>query len=142
MEQKEVTEKPWTGRFTESTDAFVEAFTASVTFDQRMASYDIRGSIAHARMLAEVDVLTAEERDQIMEGLEEILEEINSGSFSWSIALEDVHMNIESRLVQKIGDLEVMQEVARGEMDRYWKRVMNDVEFIFIFYFFLSPIFD
>ena len=70
MEVKTVTEKPWTGRFTESTDAFVEAFTASVTFDQRMAHYDIRGSVAHARMLADVGVLTSEEQQQIVAGLE------------------------------------------------------------------------
>ncbi|MBC8519768.1 MAG: argininosuccinate lyase [Gammaproteobacteria bacterium] len=118
MEQPETTEKPWTGRFTEPTDLFVEAFTASVTFDQRMADYDIRGSIAHARMLAEVDVIAAEERDQIIEGLEEILEEIRSGSFKWSIALEDVHMNIESKLVQKIGDVGKKLHTGRSRNDQ------------------------
>jgi argininosuccinate lyase len=114
----EVKEKPWTGRFTESTDAFVEAFTASVTFDQRMAHYDIRGSIAHARMLAEVGVLTAEEQQQIVEGLESILQEIQAGDFNWSIALEDVHMNIESRLVAQIGDVGKKLHTGRSRNDQ------------------------
>ena len=114
----EVTEKPWTGRFTESTDAFVEAFTASVTFDQRMAHYDIRGSLAHARMLAEVGVLTIEEQQQIVEGLEMILEEIQEGQFNWSIMLEDVHMNIESRLVAQIGDVGKKLHTGRSRNDQ------------------------
>ncbi|MBT3197434.1 MAG: argininosuccinate lyase, partial [Gammaproteobacteria bacterium] len=118
MEQQNVKEKPWTGRFTESTDAFVEAFTASVTFDQRLAYYDIRGSIAHARMLSEVGVLTAEEREQIVEGLESILSEIREGAFHWSIALEDVHMNIESRLVAEIGDVGKKLHTGRSRNDQ------------------------
>jgi len=118
MESPELNEKPWTGRFTESTDAFVEAFTASVTFDQRMAHYDIQGSVAHARMLAEVGVLTDEERDQILQGLEDILEEIKSGAFNWSIALEDVHMNIESKLVSLIGDVGKKLHTGRSRNDQ------------------------
>ena len=118
MEVKTVTEKPWTGRFTESTDAFVEAFTASVTFDQRMAHYDIRGSVAHARMLADVGVLTSEEQQQIVAGLEAILEEIQNGDFNWSIALEDVHMNIESRLVAQIGDVGKKLHTGRSRNDQ------------------------
>jgi len=118
MESPELNEKPWTGRFTESTDAFVEAFTASVTFDQRMAHYDIQGSVAHARMLAEVGVLTDGERDQILQGLEDILEEIKSGAFNWSIALEDVHMNIESKLVSLIGDVGKKLHTGRSRNDQ------------------------
>ncbi len=96
-------EKPWTGRFTEPTDAFVEAFTASVQFDQRMFRQDIAGSIAHAKMLAHVGVITGQERDAIIKGLEEIRAEIERGEFPWSIALEDLHMNIEARLTERIG---------------------------------------
>ncbi len=96
-------EKPWTGRFTESTDAFVEAFTASVQFDQRMFRQDIAGSIAHAKMLAHVGVITGQEREAIIKGLEEIRAEIERGEFPWSIALEDLHMNIEARLTERIG---------------------------------------
>lgn len=93
----------WGGRFSESTDAFVQAFTASVGFDRRMYRQDIRGSQAHATMLAEAGVLTGEERDAIIQGLDEIRAEIEAGEFEWSVALEDVHMNIEARLTDKIG---------------------------------------
>ncbi|MFG1487966.1 argininosuccinate lyase [Oceanospirillum sp. HFRX-1_2] len=101
--QNSATNQQWGGRFNEPTDAFVARFTASVDFDQRMANQDIQGSIAHATMLAKVGVLTDEERDQIIQGLTEIREEIANGEFEWSVALEDVHMNIEARLTQKIG---------------------------------------
>lgn len=95
--------KPWGGRFSEPTDAFVERFTASVQFDKRMYHHDINGSLAHAQMLAKVDVLTGEEYLQIQQGLEEIRSEVQAGQFQWSITLEDVHMNIEARLTDKIG---------------------------------------
>ena len=97
------TNQQWGGRFSEPVDAFVARFTASVEFDQRMAAQDIQGSVAHAKMLASVGVLTDAERDQIIQGLAEIKEEIEKGEFNWSIELEDVHMNIEARLTQKIG---------------------------------------
>ncbi|MEQ8260699.1 MAG: argininosuccinate lyase [Alcanivorax sp.] len=93
----------WGGRFSESTDAFVQAFTASVGFDRRMYRQDIQGSQAHATMLAEAGVLTDDERDAIIQGLDEIRAEIEAGEFEWSVALEDVHMNIEARLTDKIG---------------------------------------
>lgn len=97
------TEKPWGGRFTEPTDAFVEQFTASVEFDQRLYYHDIAGSVAHATMLAKVGVLTEAERDQIIEGLLAIREDIEAGRFQWSVKLEDVHMNIEAALTERIG---------------------------------------
>ncbi len=93
----------WGGRFSEATDAFVAEFTASVQFDQRFYKQDIAGSIAHATMLAKVGVLTTEERDDIIQGLNTIQAEIEAGQFEWRIDLEDVHMNIESRLTQRIG---------------------------------------
>ncbi|MCP5162285.1 MAG: argininosuccinate lyase [Hahellaceae bacterium] len=96
-------DKPWGGRFSEPTDAFVERFTASVGFDQRLYYHDIQGSIAHATMLASVGVLSDAERDQIIQGLNEIRADIEAGQFQWSVKLEDVHMNIESRLTDKIG---------------------------------------
>jgi len=95
--------KLWGGRFTESTDAFVQAFTASVNFDQRLAPYDIQGSIAHAKMLTHVGILTQQECQQIEGGLADILASIQAGEFEWSIALEDVHMNIEAALTERIG---------------------------------------
>ncbi len=93
----------WGGRFSEATDAFVAEFTASVQFDQRFYKQDIAGSIAHATMLAKVGVLTTQERDDIIEGLTAIQADIEAGNFEWRIDLEDVHMNIESRLTQRIG---------------------------------------
>ncbi len=95
--------KLWGGRFSEATDRFVEAFTASVVFDQRLYRHDIAGSIAHARMLAHVGVLSAPECEAIVEGLHDILGEIERGDFAWSVELEDVHMNIEARLTDRIG---------------------------------------
>ena len=97
------TNSAWGGRFSEPTDAFVARYTASVDFDKRMYRQDIQGSIAHAKMLAKVGVLTAQERDDIIRGLEEVRIEIERGEFEWSVALEDVHMNIESALTKKIG---------------------------------------
>jgi argininosuccinate lyase len=102
-EQATSSEKPWGGRFTEPTDAFVERFTASVGFDQRLYHHDITGSIAHATMLAAVGVLTDEERDTIIEGLKAVKADIEAGTFQWSVSLEDVHMNIEARLTDRIG---------------------------------------
>jgi argininosuccinate lyase len=103
MSQKESTSTLWGGRFSEATDAFVQRFTASVDFDKRMYRQDIRGSIAHSKMLAKVGVLTEEEKNAIQNGLREIEAQIDSGEFQWSVELEDVHMNIESALTQKIG---------------------------------------
>lgn len=102
QDQKD-TNASWGGRFSEPVDAFVARFTASVEFDQRMYRQDIQGSIAHAKMLTKVGVLTADERDDILRGLEEIRIEIERGDFEWSIELEDVHMNIEAALTKKIG---------------------------------------
>ena len=97
------TEKLSSARFAEATDAFVEVFTASVDFDQRMAQQDIQGSIAHATMLAHCGILTDQERDDIIRGLTQISEEITKDEFVWSIKQEDVHMNIEARLTDLIG---------------------------------------
>lgn len=97
------TEKLSSARFAEATDAFVEVFTASVDFDQRMAAQDIEGSIAHATMLAHCGILTESECDDIIRGLTQISAEIASGEFVWSIKQEDVHMNIEARLTDLIG---------------------------------------
>jgi argininosuccinate lyase len=96
-------EKLSSARFAEATDAFVEVFTASVDFDQRMAPQDIQGSIAHATMLMRCNILSKQDCDAIVAGLNQISEEIKSGEFIWSIKQEDVHMNIEARLTSLIG---------------------------------------
>ncbi|MFA7619764.1 MAG: argininosuccinate lyase [Thiohalomonadaceae bacterium] len=111
-------EKPWTGRFTEPTDAFVEAFTASVEFDRRLYRHDIAGSIAHARMLAQVGVLTQAEREAIEQGLSAIREEAERGELPWSIRLEDVHMNVESRLTDRIGIVGKKLHTGRSRNDQ------------------------
>lgn len=110
--------KLWGGRFTEATDAFVERFTASIGFDQRLARHDIAGSRAHATMLAEQGVLTAEERDAILAGLGEIEAAIEAGSFPWSVELEDVHMNIEARLTERIGAAGKKLHTGRSRNDQ------------------------
>jgi argininosuccinate lyase len=118
MTETSNTDKPWGGRFTESTDAFVEAFTASVNFDRRLYRYDIQGSRAHARMLAKVGVLANAERDLILEGLNRIEQAIAQGEFEWSISLEDVHMNIESRLTALIGEAGKKLHTGRSRNDQ------------------------
>jgi argininosuccinate lyase len=111
-------EKPWSGRFTEPTDAFVEAFTASVQFDQRLYILDIGGSLAHAYMLERIGVLTEAERKQITDGLDVVEQEIATGQLQWSIALEDVHMNIETRLTQLIGEVGKKLHTGRSRNDQ------------------------
>ena len=108
----------WGGRFTEPTDAFVEAFTASVLFDQRLALVDIQGSLAHAKMLLKIDVLSKDEYISIEKGMAQIKQEISSGDFDWSASLEDVHMNIESRLTQIIGDAGKKLHTGRSRNDQ------------------------
>ncbi len=97
------TDKLSSARFAQATDAFVEIFTASVDFDQRMAQQDIEGSIAHAKMLCKIGILTETECDDIISGLNTITKEIEQGKFNWSIKQEDVHMNIEARLTELVG---------------------------------------
>jgi len=105
-------------RLTQPTNAFVEEFTASVQFDQRMYLQDIQGSVAHATMLAKVGVLTEDERDQIIAGLEKISIEIENDDFEWSIAQEDVHMNIEARLIALIGEVGKKLHTGRSRNDQ------------------------
>jgi argininosuccinate lyase len=118
MNRKNASAKPWAGRFTEPTDAFVEAFTASVDFDQRLYRYDIEGSIAHATMLARQGILSGEERDAIVTGLTRIRERIDAGAFEWSIPLEDVHMNVEAALTADIGDAGKKLHTGRSRNDQ------------------------
>jgi argininosuccinate lyase len=118
MSQDEQTAKPWGGRFSEATDAFVERFTASVNFDQRLYRQDIQGSIAHATMLASVGVLTDAEKIAIVDGLAAIRADIEAGKFEWSIGLEDVHMNIEAALTQRIGGIGKKLHTGRSRNDQ------------------------
>ncbi len=106
------------GRFSEATDEFVEAFTASVSFDQRLYQQDIDGSIAHASMLQKIGILSKTECEQIVAGLRDIQSEIESGNFNWQVALEDVHMNIESRLIELIGNTGKKLHTGRSRNDQ------------------------
>ena len=111
-------EKPWAGRFAEPTDAFVEAFTASVGFDRRLYREDIDGSIAHARMLARQGILSDDECAKISAGLGRIAERIEAGRFEWSVPLEDVHMNIEAALTADIGEPGKRLHTGRSRNDQ------------------------
>ncbi len=110
--------KLWGGRFAEATDAFVQRFTASVEFDERLYKADIEGSIAHATMLEKAGLLTAAELAQIIEGLQAIQADIEAGNFDWSVELEDVHMNIEAALTAKIGDTGKKLHTGRSRNDQ------------------------
>ncbi len=113
-----MTEKLWGGRFTKTTDQLVEAFNASIQFDQRLYREDIRGSMAHAKMLGTVGILTKEEVDSIVTGLAAIRAEIDAGTFEFSVALEDIHMNIEKRLTDRIGSAGAKLHTARSRNDQ------------------------
>ena len=108
----------WGGRFTEPTDAFVEAFTASIEFDQRLAAVDIQASLAHAKMLHKIGILSDDENIAIEQGMAQITREISAGEFNWSLSLEDVHMNIESRLTEIIGDAGKKLHTGRSRNDQ------------------------
>ena len=111
-------QKLWGGRFSKSTDKAVEAFTVSVHYDKRLAYYDIQGSIAHARMLGDCQIISKKESDQIISGLKDILEEIEAGNFNWHDELEDVHMNIEASLTKRIGETGKKLHTARSRNDQ------------------------
>ena len=126
------TNQAWGGRFNEPVDTFVARFTASVDFDQRLAQQDIQGSLAHANMLSQAGVLSEDELQLITTGLEEIAAEIEQGSFAWSVALEDVHMNIEAALTERIGIVGKKLHTGRSRNDqvatdiRLWLRDQID----------------
>jgi len=133
MKDEKSISKPWAGRFDEPTDAFVEAFTASVGFDHRLYRYDIEGSIAHATMLARQGILTDAELAAIVDGLETIRARIDAGDFTWSVPLEDVHMNIEAALTAEIGEAGKKLHTGRSRNDqvatdlRLWVRAEIDL---------------
>ena len=128
-----MSEKAWGGVFNEATSAQVERFTESVSFDRRLYAQDIAGSIAHARMLAHVGLITNDEADQIEQGLSEIRQEIEQGSFEFKVELEDIHMHIERALVERLGDVGRKLHTARSRNDqvstdlRLWVREAIDL---------------
>ena len=110
--------KLWGGRFTQPTDKFVEEFTASIGFEQRLAEYDIRGSKAHAEMLGRQGIVSVEEAEQIIAGLDGILQDIEAGKIEFSIELEDIHMNVEARLIERIGAVGGKLHTGRSRNDQ------------------------
>ncbi|WP_303721420.1 argininosuccinate lyase [Malonomonas rubra] len=111
-------DKLWGGRFTQPTDKFVEEFTASIEFDQRLYRYDIQGSKAHAEMLGRQQIIAASEAQQIIAGLDEILTDIEAGKIKFSVALEDIHMNVEARLIERIGAVGGKLHTGRSRNDQ------------------------
>jgi argininosuccinate lyase len=124
--------KGWSGRFNEPVAELVKRYTASVEFDQRLAEFDIQGSLAHARMLGAQGIIDTTDVDAIERGLSEILQEIRAGHFEWLLDLEDVHLNIEKRLTDKVGDAGKRLHTGRSRNDqvatdvRLWLRATVD----------------
>ena len=110
--------KTWSGRFGEPVSELVKKYTGSIDFDKRLAEWDIQGSLAHAQMLHRAGVLSDEDTAAIRQGMEEILAEIAAGKMAWSLDLEDVHMNIERRLTDKIGDAGKRLHTGRSRNDQ------------------------
>jgi argininosuccinate lyase len=122
----------WSGRFNEPVAELVKRYTASVDFDQRLAAFDIQGSLAHAQMLAAQSIISQEDLSAIEKGLAEVQQEIEAGTFEWLLDLEDVHLNIEKRLTDKIGDAGKRLHTGRSRNDqvatdiRLWLRAVCD----------------
>jgi argininosuccinate lyase len=116
--QVEASKNPWSGRFSQPVSELVQRYTASVGFDQRLADYDIEGSLAHAQMLSAVGIIDNDDLAAIRHGLGQIREEIRSGEFVWRMELEDVHLNIEKRLIALVGDAGKRLHTARSRNDQ------------------------
>ncbi len=108
----------WAGRFDEPMSDLLKRYNASVNFDKRMWRQDIRGSLAHAKMLVKQNIISAEDGEKIQNGMQQIIKEIESGEFQWSLDLEDVHFNIESRLIALVGDAGKRLHTARSRNDQ------------------------
>ena len=126
--------KLWGGRFSKNTNELVDAFNASIDFDKRLYHEDIRGSMAHARMLAKCGIIPAEDGEKIIAGLKDILADIEAGNFDFSVDLEDIHMNVEARLTERIGSAGARLHTARSRNDQvaldmhmYMKREVTEI---------------
>ncbi len=118
MTQSNATQYTWAGRFSEPMSDLVKRYTASVDFDKRMWRQDIRGSLAHARMLARQAIISDQDLLDIERGMAQVQEEIESGRFEWSLDLEDVHLNIEKRLTTLVGDAGKRLHTGRSRNDQ------------------------
>lgn len=134
-EQSSMKSEVWSGRFSEPVDELVQRYTASVTFDKRLAEFDIQGSLAHAEMLCAQKILSEQDYADIQRGLAQIREEVRAGRFDWQIGLEDVHMNIERRLTDLIGDAGKRLHTGRSRNDQvatdirlYLRAAIDDID--------------
>lgn len=134
-----MSEKLWGGRFSKTTDEMVNEFQASIDFDKRMYYEDIAGSIVHATMLVKCGIISEADRDVIIKGLKDILEDIEAGKFDFSVDLEDIHMNIEKRLTDAIGEAGGRLHTARSRNDQvaldthlYVRREVAEIEALII----------
>ena len=118
MQQDDKAAKAWSGRFNEPLDRLAQRFNASVDFDKRLAAFDIEGSLAHARMLARVGILPSADLADIERGMGQIAKEVHDGTFPWTIEREDVHLNIEARLTDLVGDAGKRLHTARSRNDQ------------------------
>ena len=118
MTGKDKDEKLWGGRFQAATHSLVEKYTASVDFDYRLAEQDILGSLAHVRMLADRKILGQAEAETVLAGLEQVRGEVVSGTFVWNARLEDVHMNVEARLIELVGEVGKKLHTGRSRNDQ------------------------
>ena len=130
-----MSDKLWGGRFDKSTDEMINDFQASINFDKRMYCEDIAGSVAHAKMLAAQGIISADDADKICAGLQKILADIDAGNFDFSVALEDIHMNVESALTAAIGEAGGRLHTARSRNDQvaldthlYMRRQVREVQ--------------
>ncbi len=130
-----MSDKLWGGRFDKSTDEMINDFQASINFDKRMYREDIAGSVAHAKMLAAQGIISADDADKICAGLQKILADIDAGNFDFSVALEDIHMNVESALTAAIGEAGGRLHTARSRNDQvaldthlYMRRQVREVQ--------------
>ena len=132
MQDETSDDKAWSGRFSEPVAELVKHYTASVSFDRRLAEFDIQGSLAHARMLKKIGVLSARDLGEIERGMTQILDEVRAARFPWSVELEDVHLNLEKRLTDLIGDAGKRLHTGRSRNDqvatdvRLWLRTVLD----------------
>ena len=110
--------KLWGGRFAKSTDHLMDDFHSSISFDQRMAEQDITGSIAHATMLGEQGIIPQADADKIVEGLKGILADVHAGKIEWMVDAEDIHMNVETILTQRIGEAGKRLHTGRSRNDQ------------------------
>ena len=134
-----MSEKLWGGRFSKTTDEMINEFQASIDFDKRMYYEDIAGSIAHATMLEKCKIISSEDKDAIIAGLKQILADIEAGKFDFSVDLEDIHMNIEKRLTDRIGEAGGRLHTARSRNDQvaldthlYIRREVAEIEALII----------